>query len=754
MRQSGRVRERVAAIGSPDAAAVDGISIPFAPWRPTFFDQLRAAAHRERALLEPAMMLPVALGIGAILYLAAPEEPGLVPPIVVLVGLSVASFVVRSRYQLFAILLFLALVVGGFVLGKLRTLTVATPVVERSVTGTVIGIVHEVEARPKHRMRIVVRPIAIEGLKPPHLPGLIRVSAAGRLPEAGDSVSFRAILRPPPAAPVPGGYDFARDAFFDGIGAVGFVLGRLRKADSIEPGIIEQGSFALDRARNHLTTRIVTVIGGDAGAVAASLVTGKRGLIEADTNKALRSAGLYHVISISGLHMAIFAGGIFGLIRSGLALSPTVAIRHSTKRIAALVALLLAALYVVFAGLEVATFRSFLMTAMVLAGVALQRRAITRRNLFLAAGLVLALTPEAVLGPGFQMSFSAVALLVAASDRHWHRADGPPTWLGRALRLVAGLCAVTLIATLATAPFAAFHFHRLTAQALAANLVATPIVSGLIMPLSFAAVLLEPFGYATPVWRLVGWAVELFLAVADRIADWPGADLFTRQFPATALGCFAVAILLLALLRTRLAVAAVLPAGLGLLLVIAAPVPVALVGAGGYAALVRNGDDLALIAQKRDAFLAHEWLLSMGDGRDPDDPSLVATTRCDLEGCSAEFGSGRVLMLDRTLNAVEEDCGRVTILVTPKVAPTRCRKTSLVIDRTTLRDAATIAVYDLEGAFRMEASRPPGMNRPWGRRPFAEPMIEDTEISDIEKPAPVARSGFDISSEELSPERR
>src|SRR5262249_42355335 len=157
------------------------------------------------------------------------------------------------------------------------------------------------------------------------------------------------------------------------------------------------------------------------------------------------------------------------------------------------------------------TVRAFLMTSITLIAVALNRSAITRRNLALAAGILLIITPEALVGPSFQMSFAAVAMLVAWHDRP-RRTRPRPSNLAfeRLLRLCARslspLAVATLVASLATAPFAAYHFHRVTLQSLAANLMATPIVSALIMPLALLALAAEPFGLGTPVWQAIGVA--------------------------------------------------------------------------------------------------------------------------------------------------------------------------------------------------------------------------------------------------------
>lgn len=702
-------------IGSPWHRSGNGIDVRLFASLNRFVSGMNATITREIDSFDPIWLVSIGLGLGAILYLAAPVEPSLTAAVLVAGCFGGAAFAMRARAAVFMMALIATALATGFSLAKIRMLLVDAPVIDRPLTAQVLGTVVEVEARANNRMRVVVRPTHIESVREEARPAFVRVTGRYAPLRAGDSVSFKAVLRPPPAAPVPDGYDFARDAFFERVGAVGFIVGEVHAGPPIVTTIVERMNHRLDQWRSDLTNRIVAVIGGDAGAVTASLVTGKRGLISEDANAVLRASGLYHIVSISGLHMAIFAGGVFSLIRALLALSPTFALRRSTKRWAALAALAFASFYVVFAGLAVATVRSFLMTALVLIAAAARRRALTRRNLALAAVVVLVLTPEAVLSPGFQMSFAAVAMLIAFADRPNRAPTGPRSFARKAVELVGGLVAVTLVATLATAPFAAFHFHRLTLQSVVANLLATPLVSAIIMPLSLLALALEPFGYASLVWSLAGHAVALLLDLAAMVAAWPGAKLIVPQYPTVSLAAFSFGLIALAILRTRLALVALAPIGLGIAVAATTERPVAIVGASGYAALVRNGADLSLIASKRDAFLAREWLLSMGDDREPDDPSLRAGVWCDDGGCSAPLGDGRRLFLNRTLAAVEEDCGLVPILVTQRRAPDHCHQGSLVIDAAVLRSAAAIQVFAEGDGFRTVAARPLGMDRPWGR---------------------------------------
>lgn len=719
---------RAGVIGAPGRDAVHGR--PDLRWvraaLATRLGALRDLVSLEAAAFDLVFLVALALGLGVILYFGAPEEPGLVAPAGLAVAGAAGAFAVRARRAVFATLLALACLCTGFAAAKLRTLAVTAPVLARAMTASVTGVVVGIDLRVSGGARLVLRVAEVAGLAAAATPRRIRLTVR-RLDELkpGDAIAIKAALRPPSAPVVPGGYDFARDAFFDGIGGVGFAVGKPERlaAPPLELAWNERFLIALDAARNALTLRIATAIGGENGAVAASQVTGKRSLIPDEANDILRAAGLYHVVSISGLHMALFAGGLFWLIRALLALSTRLALTAPLKTTAALASLLPAAAYTIFSGAEVATLRSFLMTSIVLLAVALRRSAVTRRNVAIAACIVMVTTPEQVLGPSFQMSFAAVSMMVAWYDRPRPPGGRPLGGLfervgGRLLATVVALAVTTLIASVATAPFASFHFHKLTLQSLAANLLATPIVTGLIMPLALAALLAEPFGYGTTLWSAMGTAVGWFMAVARLVATWPGSDLVVAQAPVAALAAFSGAVLMLAILRTRLAWLAAVPAMAGLALMMTAERPVAIVGANGHAALVRQPGGLHLIASRKDRFAVKEWLLVLGERAAADAVALGQRVDCDGEGCSAPLGQGRRLILDKTMNAVEEDCGRVAVLVSPLVVPDRCREDGhLVLDKSALGAAGSVAIYEEPGpegrGWRVVRAREPGVVRPW-----------------------------------------
>jgi len=340
------------------------------------------------------------------------------------------------------------------------------------------------------------------------------------------------------------------------------------------------------------------VLPGESGAMAVALVTGIRDGISAEVNEAMRVSGLYHVISISGLHMALVAGTLFGLVRGLLALVPGLALRRPIKKWSAVVALAGAAGYLVLSGAEVATQRSFIMIALVLLGVLVDRPALTLRTLAAAALAVLILTPESILHPSFQMSFAATLAIVAMYERFGREMALPPapragavarTATGAGRWLLLGI-ATSFVAGLATAPFVAFHFHRLAPFGVLANLLAMPLIAFVIMPAGLIAVLLIPFGFDAPLWLAMGWGIDGMLAIARWVAALPGAEGRVGAFGAGALLLAAAGLLLLTIPISRLKLVSVPLLAAGLVLALNVTRPDIYVDADAEAVAVRGPD--------------------------------------------------------------------------------------------------------------------------------------------------------------------
>lgn len=723
---SNRQRSRAAAAPAAAPGAVSNwrlrASLIAEAWR----GNILAAIESETERRSWFNWLPVAFGIGIAAYFLADREPLWWGPPLFLTLFGTIAFAARTRPFTCAMMLALAMASAGLFVAMLRTERVKAPAIERTTIGKLSGFVESVEERTRD-MRLVIVVTAFGVLAREQLPQRVRITAQKGAIAAGEHVSVTARLMPPPEAARPGGYDFARDAFFRGLGAVGSGLGQIERthAPNAAPLVVRLNA-GIDVARNAMTERIATLIGGQAGAVAAALVTGKRGLISEETNDILRGAGIYHIVSISGLHMVLAAGAIFWMVRAILALVPAIALAWPVKKIAAILAMLGATAYCIFSGSEVATERSLIMTLIMLGAILADRPALSMRNLALAALVVLTLEPDAMLGPSFQMSFGAVAALIAFAEwqrRHVKPDKAEPGMFGRAIRAVqiglAGMFITSVLAALATGPFAAYHFQTYNPFGLLGNMLALPFVSLIVMPAAVAGALLYPLGLDAIAWWVMGLATEPVLGVSRFVSSLGGSTQVIPAYGVSAVSSFGMAVILLTLLSTWLRALAILPLAIGAALAANPPRADIFIDreAAGVAARSANGQ-LAIMGRPG-SFVLEQWLKADGDNRKPDNLSVRQGASCDPGGCIVRLPGGKTVSWSRDPLTISEDCARADLVVTPLRWDGACA--ALMVDRRTLDRFGSVSVRSVPGGLVASTSRNPDAPRPWSRKDTSRP---------------------------------
>ncbi|MGA1613674.1 MAG: ComEC/Rec2 family competence protein [Lutimaribacter sp.] len=445
-----------------------------------------------------------------------------------------------------------ALIVLGVLLAGLRAHAVAGPVLGFRYYGPVEGRIIAMDRSGSDALRLLLDQVVLADTAPQKVPRRVRVSLHG--PQGfvalapGQRVMMNAHLAAPAGPVEPGGFDFRRHAWFLGIGAVGYTRTPVVLAVAGREGVW------LGQLRHRLSQRVQARIPGDAGGFAAAILTGDRSAVAQPRLEALRDSNLAHLLAISGLHMGLLAGFVFATIRGGLALCPPLALRLPARKIAAVFAMAAGAFYLALSGGNVATERAFSMVAVMLCAVLLDRRALSLRSVAVAALVVLALRPEALAGPGFQMSFAATtALVVVFGWLSQHRPNSG--WMAQKwLRLALGVLVSSGIAGLATAPLGAAHFNQIAHYGLLANLAAVPLMGALIMPAAVIGICLMPFGLdGVPLW-VMGQGLAWVLFVADTVAAWPGATSGVPTPPPAVLPMMALGALWAVLWRGRWAV--------------------------------------------------------------------------------------------------------------------------------------------------------------------------------------------------------
>lgn len=684
------------------------------------------------------LWLPVGLIAGAAAWILAPRDPpawlGALVFVVCAVGAGAFAAWPSARAAGLAVtvrrclagLCALASAAGlGALAAQVRVYTVEQPAFVGTDTPVLVDgwVVANDASDTGARLRLLVR--GIEGVQTPPRYVRLSVSDAGVL-TPGRLARCRGMLSPPAGPLAPGGYDFARRAYFERLGATGFAFGRCRPLDlAPPPHWLDHQRLRLAALRADLAAAIYAAAPTRGGAIAAALVAGDRSLIDADTNVALRDSGLGHLLSVSGIHMGVVGGLVFAMLLWTLSLIPPIALRVPVKKVAAVGALIVLAAYLVVSGSSVPAIRAFVMACVAFGAILLDRPAISMRGLALAALIVVLIFPESVLEPGFQMSFAATMALVALFEMmkrapHEPALPTPGPLIGAlqaTTRGIGGVLLISFVAGLATDPFAVYHFQRFAVYSLPANLITAPIMSFLVAPMAAAAAILAPFGLADPALELMASALDLIAAVGQTFGERPEAVRALPRPPDLAFVVCVAALLWACLWRGALRWAAAPVFALSVALYVFAPRPVLAFDADLRAIYARDDGRWTLLARQGRSSFARDRLGSML-GLAPAEISRLAPPEDCTEGWCRWRSGRQTIVLVRDAAFFEQACEPRALVLSADAAPerfaVRCKLSGLV-DQPSLRTFGGAIATQTPLGLVVTRAQSPALQRPWSR---------------------------------------
>ena len=381
-------------------------------------------------------------------------------------------------------------------------------------------------------------------------------------------------------------------------------------------------------------------------------------------------------------------------------------------------------------GAEVPTVRSCIAALLVLGGLATGRDAITLRLVAAGALVVLAIWPEALMGPSFQMSFAAVVALVSLGEhpafRRFAAARDEAAWrrLGRSL---AGMLLTGLVVELVLAPIALFHFHKAGMLGSVANLVAIPLTTLVVMPLEALALLFDLGGWGAPFWWLAARALDLLLLVAHGVASSPWAVMLTPAQSGAVFGLVMLGMLWCLLWRSHWRWAGLMPVAAGVTMILATPMPGILISSDGRHVAVRTASGMAILRARAGSYTRDMLAESAGYGGALEALPTLPQARCSLDLCAVRLvGGGRKwnLLLTRSNVNIDHailarDCANADIVVSDRRLPSACRPRWLKVDRRFLAQTGGMAIDLDHGTVRSAKMRNDG--HPWIARPSVWP---------------------------------
>ncbi|WP_428393308.1 ComEC/Rec2 family competence protein [Lichenicoccus sp.] len=710
--------------GLARAPGLDAVARRLRAGFPALVRVLRRALLIERDRL--ALWLPVCLGIGDLVYFASASEPPRWP----VEGLAVAALlgVVLSRGRELVRIVGAALLAGciGFLAASLATERAPPMPVMPRKAAIVSGRIAEIQVYADGARRVVLGRPVIDGAAPLTRRLRMRLRADDAQAVAvGDTLSVRGMLRAPPPPSLPGGRDLQREAFFDGLAGSGYALNPAKIVH--HPAAADGLAARIQRLRETIAARILRVLPGARGAIAATLLTGISSAIPPADRQAFAVAGLAHLLAVAGLHLGIVMGLVMGLLRMGLALWEWGALRLPTRQIAAVGALIAGGLYMTLTGMHLPTIRSLAMATLAVVALMLGRRPVSMRGLGAAAVVLLLTSPEALLEVSFQMSFAAVLALIAGyealrpatvalyGDGSIRRRFGLHVW---------ALFMTSLLAGAASTPYAIYHFGHVQFYFVLANLVAVPMTALWVLPEGLLSLALMPFGLERIALLPMGWGIGVILWLAHWVAALPASSIVVPAMPLWGLGVLSFGLIWLCLRRGVWRLLGALPLCVGVLTPLLCRPPDLLVSADarliGLRVLV--GDATRLMLEEgsgASAITLSDWSKSLGIEAAPDYMpergsvgSAAGPVTCDAVVCRIVRRGQTVLLLRQSKQPPPAlDCAGLALIVSPMPAHA-CRRRPR-IDRFTVWREGAQAVWIGRGGVRIVSDQQVRGWRPW-----------------------------------------
>jgi competence protein ComEC len=679
------------------------------------------AAEGERR----SLWLPVCFGAGIALYFALTVEPPLWLGVAGALLAIVLAVVLRQRRGWGEAMLMLALFATGFAVIQQTTRLRAAPMLERRIGAVALtGQAVDIDLAERG-WRLILAPDPLPGLMPSEQPRLLRIHIAPSSDalSPGDRVALKAMLYPVPGQVMPGGRDLQREAYFAGIGGVGYSLGGARRI--VRPGgRPATGGWRewLLRLRTEMTRRIGAVLPGSTGGVASAVITGKRGAMTEQVKRSFRESGLSHLLAIAGLHLGLVGGFVFFAVRGGLALIPYVALRLPIKKVAAAVTLVVLFCYLMLSGSAIPTQRAFVMNGIVFAAVLIDRLRISMRICAIAAFVVLLLDPASLASVSFAMSFGAVVALIAIYETYGDRLARilhSGSFAERAAGYCGGIALTTLIATIGTEPFAIYHFHHVVLYSPLANVVAVPISAFWTLPWGVVACLLMPFGLERLALIPMGWGIDLTIWVARGVGALPGNVWAMPQMPEWGIALVAFGGLWLCLWRTAWRRWGAVPLAIGVAsMLLTRPPDIVIADFGRFLAVRTAPGDYAVFGRREKmnrSFFTEQTGATLLPWPQPG-ATGAGGLRCAAERCFYTARGSRVAIVIGKAG-LPVLCGTVDAIVSKVPAGFRCRPTIPVVDRIDVWRRGAVALWLDADHITVSGTNDSRGNRPWVPQP-------------------------------------
>ncbi len=670
------------------------------------------------------LWFPVILAFGIGLYFSLPVEP----PSFYVYSITAAlflgcglSFIYKFKFRYF--LFVLSIFAAGFLAAKVRISLLDVEILKIKQKSVLVrGQVVSAQINSKGGLSIIIDKVKLtfknkSNRRIQEFSAKIKmlVRRFDKIPKTGNIIEVFAILNPPPMPSYPDGFHYGQYLWFKGIGATGFSLSKIKViSESVQHGTINSIRSNIHerilRASNSAETKIndkAEIISPEneqrlnrkrSYAVASALITGMRGAIDKSDYEAMRNAGLAHVLAISGLHMGLLCGAVFFISRLLLTSFGSAALFFSTKKYAAIIAMIAGAIYLFLSGMGVPSMRAYIMVLIMLSGILFNRKSISLRIIAIAATVILIFSPEALLSVSFQMSFAAVIGLVffyeKYGDRFFSKKDSKYGFISKIFYYFLATIFTALIAEIAIAPIVIYHFNHLPIYGIIANLLVMPIITFWIMPFLLLTLLLLPFGLEHISLLPMCEGIEMMLNIAHYISNQPSSTIYVPKLNPLSFYIIIISALWFLLWKEKWRIIGVATFFIGIGLNLNAKKPDILLDPKAlYFAVTNNKQELFVSSLRLSKRIQNEWAdlysgIKLKKWTDRDESWI----KCDKLSCIYRI-KDHVIAFVKNENALHEDCENADIVIGLIPIEIKCQKPKLVIDKWDIYNNGSYAIF-------------------------------------------------------------
>ncbi|MGN1091469.1 MAG: ComEC/Rec2 family competence protein [Alphaproteobacteria bacterium] len=637
------------------------------------------------------LFLPFCFACGIVFYFMLPFEPALWVGLSAFILFFLSFLLIKSNIRL--LLLAGVFFFGGFLRVNIETIRVKEPFLHKKYSYvSVVGKIEELKKYP-NAQKVVLTNLKLDKIPKSDYPIKItvRINGTKTALNIGDVISLKATLMPPTLPYLPDGYPYSRMAFYNQIGATGYATSKINIVSRAQ-----QNESFLKSIRLFIRKTIERTLPKEQASVATALTTGDQALITNAQRELYTTAGIVHILSVSGFHMTMIAGFIFFILRWLFMFFPRFSSMHNTKKICAVFALIATFFYLLISGMAIPAVRSFGMVVLILTGVLFDRKAVSLHSVFWIGFLILLFSPQAIMTASFALSFSAVIALVASYEMFYSKLltyfNTKSFFIKYVLFPVVLIILMNFIAHIATAPVVIYHFHRYANYTIIGNFLTAPVFSLLIMPLLFCAMVLMPFGLSYPLL----WTAGCLLYCMDMICKWlanlPLANLYLPPLSDFGYAIFMFASVIFFLLKGRIRFVLLPFMAFGALTFLFYQKPDVLINQGGHLWAVNNKNDTIYSSLTKYKRTRYAWQEIFGKAQRKDDSVIQ-----NVKGLVIRFDGVQDEKADIIFNTKQNDL---------------C-KAKACISRKKLWKEGTHAVYIKDGKFKIKSVADEMKDRPW-----------------------------------------